>query len=271
MKGESTPDGSGIVTLINVSNVLIYKNEAYRNNRPAIYVESCGVILGKDNWADNQVEITLGLEELVLENNRFSSINLIANTKAKKIELRENKLGSLSLPNDIQVDEFIVEKNSFSHANFNLNLKGKVELIGNKIENSSQNPTILITKADDAVIENNEILSHNSSAIILRKTAINVQIVDNQITSYNTAIFDDNSKELVVKNNKITSIAGGKENQAFRSHYPNKLTLEGNEYIGIQNTETVLLVGKGKASIGKEKLVSGTANYGVVEISEIYF
>ena len=271
VNGESTPDGSGIVTLINVSNVLIYKNEAYRNNRPAIYVESCGVILGKENWADNQVEITLDLEELLLEKNRFSSINLIANTKAQKIHLRNNELGSLSLPNDIQVAQFTIENNTFSHANFNLNLKGKIELKDNKIENKSNNPTILISQANDALIENNEILSQNSSAIILRKTARNVQIIGNQIKSYNTAIFDDNSTELVVKNNKITSIAGGKENQAFRSHYPNMLTLEGNEYVGIKNTETVLLIGKGKASIGKEKLISGTANYGGVEISEIYF
>ncbi|SFT73729.1 Right handed beta helix region [Algoriphagus locisalis] len=267
VKGESTPDGSGIVTLINVANVLIYKNEAYRNNRPAIYVESCGVILGKKNWADNQVEITLDLDELVLEENRFSSINLIANTKAQKIHLKNNELGSLSLPNGIQVEEFIVENNSFSHANFNLNLKGKVELIGNKIENSSRNPTILITEADNARIENNEILSQNSSAVILRKTAKNVQIIGNQIKSFNTAIFDDNSKELVVKNNKVTSIAGGKENQAFRSHYPDNLILEGNEYRGIANTETVIFVGKGKASVSNEKMITGTANYGVVDIS----
>src|SRR5690606_26188447 len=100
-------------------------------------------------------------------------------------------------------------------------------------------------KANDALIENNEILSQKSSAIILRKTAKNVQIVGNHINSYNTAIFDDNSTTLTLKNNIITSIEGGKENQAFRSHYPNQLTLEGNEYRGIENTETVLLVGKG--------------------------
>ncbi|MEP1259813.1 hypothetical protein, partial [Algoriphagus sp.] len=97
------------------------------------------------------------------------------------------------------------------------------------------------------------------------------QIVGNHIKSFNTAIFDENSTALTVKDNIITSIKGGKENQAFRSHHPNQLTLKGNEYRGIENTETVLLIGKGKASIGKEKLVSGTANYGEVEVSEIYF
>lgn len=268
---ESTPDGSGIVTLINVSNVIIYKNEAYRNNRPAVYLESCGLILAKENWADNQVEITLDLEALLLDKNRFSSINLISNTKAKKIHIRDNQLGSLSLPNGIQVGEFIIENNSFSNASFNFKMKGNMHLLGNKINNNSENPTILIVKADNALLENNEILSQNSSAIVLRNTAKNIQIIGNQIESFNTAIFDDNSKELVVKNNKITSIAGGEENQAFRSHYPNQLTLEGNEYRGIENTETVLLVGKGKAKIKNEKLISGTANYGGIEISEIYF
>ncbi|MDR7129859.1 hypothetical protein J2X69_002205 [Algoriphagus sp. 4150] len=268
VKNQSTPDGSGIVTLINVSNVTIYKNEAYKNNRPAIYVESCGLILAKENWADNQVEITLDLEELHLHNNRFSSINLIANTNAKKIHLRENNLGSLSLPNGIQVDEFVVENNSFTHANFNFNMTGNVHLTGNQIKNNSKNQAILITKADNALLENNTILSQNSSAIIIRNTASNVRIISNQIESSNTAIFDDNSKELVVKDNIITSIPGGDENQAFRSHYPQNLTLVGNEYRGIENTETVLLIGNGKATIGKEKLISGTANYGGVEVSK---
>ncbi|WP_339758949.1 right-handed parallel beta-helix repeat-containing protein [Algoriphagus aquimarinus] len=268
VKGESTPDGSGIATLINVSNVILYKNEAYRNNRPAIYVESCGVILAKENWADNQVEITLDLEELLLDKNRFSSINLISNTKAQKIHLRNNTLGSLSLPNGIHVDEFEVENNSFSNATFNFNMEGTMHLTGNKMENNSENPAILIVKADNALLENNEIVSRNSSAIIIKNTAKNIQIIGNEIESFNTAIFDDSSRDLVVKNNRIKSIAGGEENQAFRSHFPNNLTLTGNEYHGIQNTETILLVGKGKATIGKEKLISGTANYGEVEITD---
>ncbi|TXE14316.1 right-handed parallel beta-helix repeat-containing protein [Algoriphagus aquimarinus] len=267
VKGESTPDGSGIATLINVSNVILYKNEAYRNNRPAIYVESCGLILAKENWADNQVEITLDLEELLLDKNRFSSINLIANTKAQKIHLRNNTLGSLSLPNGIQVNEFDVENNRFSNATFNFNMEGTMHLTGNTMENNSENPAILIVKADNALLENNEIVSRNSSAIIIKNTAKNIHIIGNQIESFNTAIFDDSSKDLVVKNNRIKSIAGGEENQAFRSHFPNNLTLVANEYHGIQNTETVLLVGKGKATIGKEKLISGTANYGEVEIT----
>ncbi|WP_339698038.1 right-handed parallel beta-helix repeat-containing protein [Algoriphagus aquimarinus] len=268
VKGESTPDGSGIATLINVSNVIIYKNEAYRNNRPAIYVESCGLILAKENWADNEVEITLELEELLLDKNRFSSINLIANTKAQKIHLRNNTLGSLSLPNGIQVNEFDVENNRFSNATFNFNMKGTMHLTGNKMENNSENPAILIVKADNALLENNEIVSRNSSAIIIKNTAKNIHIIGNQIESFNTAIFDDSSKDLVVKNNRIKSIAGGEKNQAFRSHFPNNLTLVSNEYHGIQNTETVLLVGKGQATIGKEKLISGTANYGEVELTD---
>lgn len=268
VKGESTPDGSGIATLINVSNVIIYKNEAYRNNRPAIYVESCGLILGKENWADNQVEVTLDLEELLLEKNRFSSINLIANTKAQKIHLLDNELGSLSLPNGIRVDEFLIENNSFSNASFNFNMKGKLQLIGNIIENKAENPAILIVKADDAILQNNEIKSNYASAIVLRNTAKNVKIILNKVTSFNTAIFDDSSSKLLVKDNVLTSISGGLENQTFRSHYPNKLKMEGNEHIGIANSVSVLFVGKGKASIENEKMTSGKANYGEVEIDE---
>lgn len=269
VKGKPTPDGSGIGTLINVSQVLLYRNESYRNNRPALYMESCGVVLAKDNWADNQVEVTLELEELLLEKNRFSSINLIANTRADKIQFKDNQLGSLSFPDGIQARDLAIKNNHISNASINLNMQGQVTMTGNKIENKSTKPAILLVNADNALIENNTIQSQNSSAIILRKTAKNVLLIGNRIKSPNVAVFDDGSKNLVVKNNTIASIPGGEENQAFRSHYPDQLTLEGNEYHGIENTETVLFVGKGKASIGKERLISGTANYGEVEISEI--
>lgn len=265
---ESTPDGSGIATLINISNVILFKNEAYKNNRPAIYLESCGLILAKRNRADNQVEITIDQEELLLDQNRFSSINLIANTKAQKIILRQNEIGSLSLPNGIQVDEFVIENNNFSNANFNFNMKGNMRLIGNKIENNSTNPAILVVKADGALIRDNEINSLRASAIVLRKTAKNIKIIHNNISSFNTAIFDDSSSDLLVKDNVLTSIQGGTENQTFRSHFPNQLIMEGNEHVGIMNSVSVLFVGKGKASIKNEKISSGEANYGEVEIDD---
>src|SRR5690606_15353268 len=52
VKGESTPDGSGFGTLINVSGILIYRNQAIGNNRPALYIEDCGMILSRENYAD---------------------------------------------------------------------------------------------------------------------------------------------------------------------------------------------------------------------------
>jgi len=265
---ESTPDGSGIVTLINVSNVIIYKNEAYRNNRPAIYLESCGIILARENKADNQVEITLGLDEFLMVKNSFGSVNLIANTDANSIYILDNKLGSISLPNGIQVNELVIEKNLLSNASLNLNMEGQVRIIDNIIKNKSKNPAILIVKAGEAIIENNEILSLNASAIVLRPTAQNVELINNKIESIETGIFDENSKSLLVRDNTITSLSGGEKNQAFRSHYPRNLTLTGNEYHGISEQVTVLLVGNGQAKVSDEKLVSGTVDYGEVKISK---
>ena len=263
---ESTPDGSGIVTLINVSNVIIYKNEAYRNNRPAIYLESCGIILARENKADNQVEITLGLDKFLMVKNSFGSVNLIANTDANSIHILDNKLGSISLPNGIQVNELVIENNLLSNASLNLNMEGQARIIDNIIKNKSKNPAILIVKAEEAIIENNEILSLSASAIVLRPTAQNVELINNKIESIDTGIFDENSKSLLVRDNTITSLSGGEKNQAFRSHYPRNLTLTGNEYHGISDQVAVLLVGNGQAKVSGEKLVSGTVDYGEVKI-----
>jgi len=266
-RGESTPDGSGIGTLINISNVLLYKNEAYRNNRPALYVESCGLILARENWADNQVEVVSDLGNLILENNKFSSINLIANVRADKITLKNNEVGSLSLPNEIQVNDFQIVNNSFSHAAFNINMKGNLLIRENSIKNNSADPVLLIVKADEITIEKNEIESKNSSAIILRSTANSVKIIFNKITSRGPVIFDENSKNLEVKNNELSALGEGDQGQTFRSHFPRNLLMEGNTHHGKLNSIAVQFVGNGKASLNNEKIDPGNAEYAEVEVS----
>lgn len=266
-RGESTPDGSGIGTLINISNVILYKNEAYRNNRPALYVESCGLIIAKENWADNQVEVVSDLKTLILDNNRFSSVNLIANVKAEKITIKNNQLGSLSLPNGIQVKDFQVVKNSFSHATFNINMKGNLLMKENRMKNTSKNPILLIVKGGEITIEKNEIESKNSSAIILRNTADSVKIISNTISSTGPVIFDENSKNLVLRENKLSALGDGEQAQTFRTHYPRNLQMQGNTHIGKPNVVAVMFVGKGNANLKNENLESGTSDYGEVTIS----
>src|SRR5690606_30363736 len=108
VKGQPTPDGSGVATLINLSGVTMHNNVAEGNNRPALYIESCGSIYASGNKADNAVEVVLNFDELMLENNSFSSINLLANVNGKKLSLTNNKLFSMSLPNGIKVDSLIL-------------------------------------------------------------------------------------------------------------------------------------------------------------------
>src|SRR5690606_15386496 len=91
VQGESTPDGSGIATLINVSGVEIKENIAEENNRPALYVESCGLVQVKGNRADNQVEVVLDFGQLILSHNTFSIISLLENVKGGKLFLAENQ------------------------------------------------------------------------------------------------------------------------------------------------------------------------------------
>lgn len=268
VKGEPTPDGSGIGTLINISNVILYKNKAFRNNRPAVYVESCGLILIKENWADNQVEVVLNLEELLIANSRFSSVDLMSNVKADKIQLRNNAFGSLSLPDKIGVKDFLITENSFSNARFNIHMSGKIHFLDNKIYNNSESPAFLIVEADKAIVEKNVIESKHASAIVLKNTAASVEILANRINSFNTAIFDDSSEGLLIKANYIVSLGGGKKTHTFRSHYPRNLRLENNEHVGIKGQPTVVFVGTGKASISGQTLTSGTASYGKVDVSE---
>jgi parallel beta-helix repeat protein len=265
VNGETTPDGSGFATLINISGLVLYRNQALRNNRPALYVESCGIIIARENIADNQVEIVLDLDQLYLENSRFSSVNLIANTKAKKILIKECELGSLSLPNKIQVEQLEVLSSSLSHARINVNMKGNLVLKDNVMKNSSESDAILLAEVNSATIEGNQIESSKTTAISTRKPAKNIRLVHNHIRSAGPAIFDEGSPGLLIENNKIELIPGGKENLTLRSHFPEALQLKGNEHMGIEGKPTLIFVGKGTATVN-EKLVVGTTDYAGVDV-----
>ncbi len=267
--GKSTPDGSGIATLINVSNVIMYKNRAFGNNRPAIYVESCDVILAKENHADNQVEVVLDLGEMLLDSNKFGSINLMANVRAEKLTISNNEFGSLSLPNGIEVSQFIIEKNTIKNASLNFNMgAGNIRMMGNKVSSNSPNGAILLTKANSILLQDNEIESKNATAITIKNSAQKVRLIKNTIRSASVCVMDDNSTDLLVEGNKLTILPGGEGNQTILSHYPNQLKLKGNEHIGLEDGGTIKMVGTGQATLIGEKISRGTTDFGRVEISE---
>jgi nitrous oxidase accessory protein NosD len=194
-------------------------------------------------------------------------VNLIANVEAKQILLINNEFRSLSLPNGIQVKEFIIEGNRFSQATFNFNFEGRLSMRKNHLKNASTIPAILVVKADSALIENNEIESLQSSAIVLTNTAVSVQIVSNRIEAYSPVIFDESSRDLSIRANTLRSLIGGKEQLTFRSHYPRNLHMSGNTHIGKDGEDVVLFVGKGNALVEEENLLSGVSNYGKVILS----
>src|SRR5690554_7107306 len=171
VKGQSTPDGSGIATLINLSGVTMLNNISEGNNRPALYIENCGNIYASGNKADNQVEVVLQFDELMLEDNSFGSISLLANVDGKKLLMNNNQLYSMSLPNGIKVDSLILSNNLISKATLNFNMTGNIRLKENTINSHSKDGALLLVKVNSAYLERNIITSLGSYAISTRKTA----------------------------------------------------------------------------------------------------
>lgn len=266
VKGQSTPDGSGIGTLINISGVTMLNNIAEGNNRPALYIESCGKIYASGNKADNQVEVVLQFDELILEDNAFGSISLLANVDGNKLLMTNNRLYSMSLPNGIKVDSLILNKNLISQASLNFNMSGNIRLVENTINSHSKDGAILLVKINSALLERNIITSMGSHAIATRKTAQNVEILNNDIKSVNSCVFDDGAKGLRVIGNKLYSLEGGSFRHTLVSRSPNQLVLSNNEHSTPAENITIYLEGKGTAQIAAENILSGAVDYGTVNV-----
>ena len=266
VKGQSTPDGSGIGTLINISGVTMLNNIAEGNNRPALYIESCGRIYASGNQADNQAEVVLRFDELILEDNAFGSISLLANADGNKLSMTNNKLYSMSLPNGIKVDSMILNKNLISQASLNFNMTGNIQLVENTINSHSKDGAILLVKINSALLERNIITSMGSHAISTRKTAENVEILNNDIKSVNSCIFDHGAKGLRIMGNKLLSLEGGRFRHTIVSRSPNQLVLSKNEHSTSAENITIYLEGKGTAHIAGENILSGAVEYGTVNV-----
>lgn len=266
VKGESTPDGSGIATLINVSGVKMINNTAEGNNRPALYIESCGNIYAKGNKADNQVEVVLKFNELILSDNSFSFISLLANVDGKKLLLTNNQLHTLSLPNGIKVDSLLMKNNLIVNASLNFNMEGNVKMQENTINSHAKDAAILIVRANSVLIKKNIITSTQSHAVAIRKMATNVTIINNDIKSVNSCIFDDGSKDLKIIGNKFLSLEGGRFRHTLVSRNPDGLILSKNEHISGQKKNALRLEGSGSAWVSDEKIIRGYADYGSVSV-----
>src|SRR5690554_1064052 len=268
VKGKSTPDGSGIATLINVSGVTIRDNIAENNNRPALYIETCGKIEASGNRADNQVEIVLEFDELVLDNNTFGIISLLSNVNGKKLLMTNNQLHSLSLPNGIRVDSLIAKNNLIADAKLNFNMRGHVKLTGNTINSHAKDGAILIVRSNSTWLEKNHITSTRSNALVIRKMAENVSIINNEIKSVNTCILDDGSKGLRIKNNNLLSLEGGRFRHTLVSRNPHQLILTGNEHTTTRREDALRLEGSGTAWVIAEQVIKGSVDYGSVKVKK---
>lgn len=266
VNGESTPDGSGIATLINISGVRMLDNLAEGNNRPALYIESCGDIYASGNKADNQVEVVLEFNKLILHDNTFSIISLLSNVNGKRLLLTQNKLHSLSLPNGIRVDSLLMENNLIANAKLNFNMEGNVKMCENTINSHESDGAILVVRVNTMHLEKNRITSTKSHALAIRKMAKQVTILNNDIKSVNTCIMDDGSKGLEIKENKLMSLAGGRFRHTLVSRNPDGLILSDNEHISAKRHTSLLLEGSGTAWVSGEKFLHGYADYGSVEV-----
>ncbi|MEH6307404.1 right-handed parallel beta-helix repeat-containing protein [Olivibacter sp. CPCC 100613] len=267
--GESTVDGSGLATLVNVSETRVLNNTSKKSNRPALYLERCGVIRAENNITDNKVEIVQAFDKILLKNNTFDALTILSKAKGVTLQLMENKFRTILLPNDIAIDSLILIKNVLANTSLNINLRGRVIMNGNEIFSNQPTGAILLVKTQGASLVSNRIKSTSGYAVTVRKSAEAVRLERNTIQSVNACVIDEGSKNLTLQYNKLISIPGGKLNRTLISHNPYELILKSNVHKGGKTDNSIRLEGTGSAYIADEKTVSGYPDYGKVVVKKL--
>ncbi|SEM44050.1 parallel beta-helix repeat (two copies) [bacterium A37T11] len=264
VQGHSTIDGSGIATLINVSDVRVRNNKAYKNNRPALYLENCGTINFRDNQTDGTVEINQQFDTVSLVGNHFGRLLLLANAVGKRLLLQENVVKRLSFPNGIRADSLLLLYNEILSGPININMNGHLRMLGNSLNSQDPAGALILVRANTALIEKNKIQNSRFYAIVTRKGSKNFQLDSNRIASVNACVNDDGSEGLRVTNNVFISLPGGQSMRTFMSNNPKQLWLQNNEHRNRKDGKNIVLSGRGTANIQGETYFFGKPDFGTV-------
>ncbi|WP_257957537.1 right-handed parallel beta-helix repeat-containing protein [Parapedobacter tibetensis] len=200
---EPTPDGSGIATLIGVSDVIMSGNRAFANNRPALYAEGCGILVANRNVTDGEFEMVGNWDQVKMHNNAFRALRILANAEGNVLDLRQNEVGQVMLPNGIRIDSLYVIENKIGSGPVNINMQGNLKFEGNRLKSAHDVGALLIVNVNSASLIGNHINNTKNAAITIRKTAYNIFIDSNFVTSGGTWLHDFGSPDIKIGNNQI--------------------------------------------------------------------
>lgn len=203
VNGESTPDGSGMGTLIGISGVTLSGNRAFNNNRPALYIEGCGDITANRNMTDGAFELVGRWENIRMEGNSFHTLRLLANAEGRSLDIRHSQIGSVMLPNGIRIDTLRLIENEIKSGPVNINMEGHLKFEGNRLNSGHEGGALLLVNVASASLLGNHILNAKNAAITVRKTASNVRIDSNFVTSGGAWIHDFGPSNIKINNNRV--------------------------------------------------------------------
>lgn len=203
VNGESTPDGSGIGTLIGVSGVTLSGNRAFGNNRPALYIERCGTITANRNETDGAFELVGRWRTIRMEGNTFRTLRLLDGVRAELLDVRYGKIERILLPNGIQIDSLRIMNNEIGSGPVNVNMDGYLKFEGNRMTSGHASGALLLVKVDGASVHNNRLRNSKNAAITVRKTARGVRIDNNVVVSGGTWIHDFRPPDIKINNNTV--------------------------------------------------------------------
>ena len=213
VNGESTPDGSGMGTLIGISGVTLSGNRAFGNNRPALYIEGCGDITANRNVTDGAFELVGQWDNIRMEGNSFPTLRLLANADGRLLDIRHSQIGSVMLPNGIRIDSLRLMENEIKSGPVNINMEGHLKFEGNRLKSGHESGALLLVNVGSASLLGNHIHNAKNAAITVRKTALNVRIDSNFVTSGGIWVHNFGPPNIKIDNNRVEEHAkiGGQQ------------------------------------------------------------
>ncbi len=107
------------------------------------------------------------------------------------------------LPNGIHIDSLRIMENEIASGPVNINMEGNLKFEGNRLKSGHDAGALLLVNVASASLLGNHIMNANNAAITVRKTASNVRIDSNFVTSGGHWIHDHGSPNIKINKNQV--------------------------------------------------------------------
>jgi len=273
VNGLSSPDGSGVCTLINVGGVTVIGSTSTLNNKPTMFLENVGYVKAIGINSDNDILIVGNANTCNLEliNCKFRKLEFAGGVLLQSVKVSGGSIDGVVIPNSVTISKLTFDNVEFRNMDtLNLNLVGDVLIVNcSNMISLAGIAAILVVACTSFKYINSNLDSLAAEGLIIAPGAKNVVVNGVNILAADICIHDGGSTyPKYIDVNLKSKIISGRASKGIVLDNPNRAQLI-RMSIDAGSDNSIKVNGTGTITQQDMYTIAGFPDYGAATVKTI--